>query len=146
MTARRVAAVLPGIGASLLPKLTCPLCWPAYAGVLTSLGLGFLISARYMLMLTAGFLLVSVGALAFGARQRRGYGPVLGGVISACLVLTGKFYLESSATIYAGIALLLAASVWNIWPKRTPLDCPKCACAMGDSVRLHVKENHETKN
>jgi len=32
MTSRRAAAVLPGIGVSLMPKLICPLCWPAYAG------------------------------------------------------------------------------------------------------------------
>jgi hypothetical protein len=33
----------PGIGVPLLPKLMCPLCWPAYAGLLSTLGLGFLI-------------------------------------------------------------------------------------------------------
>src|SRR5262249_33508534 len=27
---------LPGIGVSLLPKVACPACWPAYAGVLSS--------------------------------------------------------------------------------------------------------------
>ena len=26
---RRTAAVLPGIGVSLMPKLICPCCWPA---------------------------------------------------------------------------------------------------------------------
>ena len=35
-------AMVPGIGAALLPKLACPACWPAYAGFLTSVGLGFL--------------------------------------------------------------------------------------------------------
>jgi hypothetical protein len=34
----------PGVGVSLLPKLVCPLCWPAYAGLLSTFGLGFLIS------------------------------------------------------------------------------------------------------
>lgn len=42
---------LPGVTVSLLPKLMCPACWPAYAGLLSSLGLGFLISARYLLPL-----------------------------------------------------------------------------------------------
>ena len=27
---------LPGVGVSLLPKLMCPACWPAYAAVLSS--------------------------------------------------------------------------------------------------------------
>ncbi len=30
---------LPGVGVSILPKLACPLCWPAYAGLLSSIGL-----------------------------------------------------------------------------------------------------------
>jgi len=46
---------IPGVGVSLLPKLACPLCWPAYAGLLTSLGLGFLISAKYLLPVTCAY-------------------------------------------------------------------------------------------
>ena len=53
MTWRRVVAVLPGVGVSLLPKLTCPMCWPAYAGLLSAVGLGFLISSQYLLGLFA---------------------------------------------------------------------------------------------
>lgn len=30
---------VPGIGASLLPKLACPFCWPAYAGLFGYSGL-----------------------------------------------------------------------------------------------------------
>ena len=30
-------ATLPGIAVSLLPSVTCPACWPAYAGLLSSL-------------------------------------------------------------------------------------------------------------
>ena len=33
---KRSLSVLPGVGISLLPKLSCPLCWPAYAGLLSS--------------------------------------------------------------------------------------------------------------
>jgi mercuric ion transport protein len=108
----------PGIGVSLLPKLICPVCWPAYAGIVSSLGLGFLIGTTYLLPLTAGFLAVSAGALGFRARHRHGYGPVWMGVLAAIVVLVGKFHLESVATTYAGITLLVVASVWNIWPRR----------------------------
>jgi len=51
----------PGIGVSLLPTLACPLCWPAYAGLLSSLGLGFLISTKYLFPLTVVFLAVALG-------------------------------------------------------------------------------------
>jgi len=53
---------IPGVGVSLLPKLACPFCWPAYAGLLSSVGLGFLISAKYLLPITAAFLVLAVAA------------------------------------------------------------------------------------
>jgi mercuric ion transport protein len=43
---------IPGVLASLLPALACPLCWPAYAALLSALGLGFLTSSTYLLPLT----------------------------------------------------------------------------------------------
>jgi hypothetical protein len=66
---------VPGVGVSLLPKLACPLCWPAYAGILSTLGLGFLISTVYLMPLTVVVLSLAVGSLAFRASQRRGLGP-----------------------------------------------------------------------
>jgi mercuric ion transport protein len=125
---------LPGVGVSLLPKLTCPVCWPAYAGLLSSVGLGFLISARYFFAFTSGFLLLSVTALAFRAGERRGYGPAVLGLAAAAIVLLGKFSLESSATAYGGLVLLIAASVWNSWPR------PQCAPAGDGLVQLSAKE------
>lgn len=65
---------LPSVGVSMLPKLACPACWPAYAGLLTSVGLGFLISAAYLLPLTAAFLVLALGAMLFKPKERRGYG------------------------------------------------------------------------
>jgi mercuric ion transport protein len=108
---------LPGVGVSLLPKLMCPACWPAYASVLSSLGLGFLISTTYLLPLTALFLIVAVGSLGFRASGRRGLGPLWMGVAAGALILGGKFYLESAPVTYAGIGFLIVASIWNSWPR-----------------------------
>lgn len=109
---------IPGVGVSLLPKLACPLCSPAYAGLLSSFGLEFLISVKYLLPLTSAFLGLAVGALAFGAKHRHGYGPLLLGIVSAVGVLVGKFAWKSNPTIYAAVGLLLIASLWNVWPHR----------------------------
>jgi len=107
---------LPGIGASLLPKLACPFCWPAYAGLLSSVGLGFLISAVYLLPFTAGFLVLALAAMAFRASSRHGYGPFLLGLFAAAGVLLGKFLWESKSAMYGAVGLLVIASVWNAWP------------------------------
>ena len=112
------------MGLSALPKLACPVCWPAYAGLLSSLGLGFLISAAYLLPLTIVFLTLALAALAFRAKSRRGLGPFLVGLMSAMSVLFGKFVWESNVTIYSGVGMLVVASVWNAWPRRERLAQP----------------------
>ncbi len=43
--------------------------WPAYAGLLSSVGLGFLISAKYLLPLTVVFLIFALAALGFRAKN-----------------------------------------------------------------------------
>src|SRR5437660_161897 len=48
---------IPGAVVAALPILACALCWPAYAALISSLGLGFLGSSTYLLPLT-GVLLV----------------------------------------------------------------------------------------
>jgi len=107
---------VPGLGISLMPKLACPLCWPAYAGLLSSVGLGFLISTKYLLPFTAAFLAMAVGALAFRTKNRHGYSPFALGTLAAAGVLAGKFYWESNLTTYAALSMLVVASVWNAWP------------------------------
>ncbi len=89
-----------------------------------SLGLGFLISAAYLLPLTIAFLTLALAALAFRAKSRRGLGPFLIGLIAAMSVLLGKFVSESNATIYGGVAMLVVASVWNAWPRGERLAQP----------------------
>ena len=120
---------LPSLGISMLPKLACPACWPAYAGLLSSIGLGFLMSAAYLFPLTVLFLSLAVGALAFRAKKRYGYGPFWMGLLAAIAVLSAKFVWESNAAMYGALGLLIVASVWNSWPGRAPSSdqrCPEC--------------------
>jgi mercuric ion transport protein len=108
--------MMPGILAALLPRITCPSCWPAYAGFLGAVGLPILMDIRWLLPLTAASLLVAIGALAVGARSRRVYAPLLVGLAAAAVVLIGKFVMGSNAATYFGTGLLVCASVWNAWP------------------------------
>ena len=56
--------------------------------------------------------------LGCGAKNRRGYKPFGLGILAAGLVIMGKFILASDRTLYIGVALLVAASLWNAWPQR----------------------------
>jgi len=125
----RFLASLPGAGAGLLPVGLCPACWPAYAGILGSLGLGFLLESTYLLPLTIGSLGLALFALAFRARARWGYGPLVLGGASVALVLTFKFAYAAAPVVYLGILTLVIASVWNAWPKNKSdnrSSCPRC--------------------
>jgi mercuric ion transport protein len=122
-TWRQVVVAAPGIGVAMLPKLACPLCWPAYAAVLTSLGLGFLISTAYLLPTTIAFLVLTLTALAVRANRRRGYGPLGLGLVGSMAVVIGKFSLESTPMFYTGIGILMTAAVWNAWPRQAVESC-----------------------
>lgn len=117
---------LPGVSVSLLPKLACPACWPAYAGLLSSIGLGFLVSTVYLLPLTVAFLVLALAALAFRVRRRHGHGPFLLGTAAAAGILLGKFLWESNSILYCAAGLLVAASLWNSWPhhRHRAATCP----------------------
>lgn len=121
-------ATLPAIGAAAAPKLTCPACWPAYSGLLSSMGIGFIDYTPYLLPLTVGFLLLSLVALGWRAAQRRGYGPLTLGLAASAVLLIGKFAFDSDTVMYAGMAVLVAASLWNAWPRtrQAAANCPAC--------------------
>ena len=106
----------PGVSVALLPKLACPLCWPFYSGIVSSVGLGLLISTNYLLLLTIALLILTLGVLVYHAKQRRRYGPFVLGIVGAVAILTGKFDLESNLVTFTGIVVLVVASAWNMWP------------------------------
>lgn len=116
---KEVAASLPGVAAALLPKIACPACWPAYAGLLSSLGLEFLFPTRHLFVLTVVFLVVALAALAWSVRRgRAGVGPFLVGLAAAAAILAGKFELDSNPLLYAGVGGLIAASAWVSFRRR----------------------------
>ena len=111
-------ATISGIPAAALAALPfCPACYPMYAGIFTALGLTPLSHTGVQATLTLVFLAISLAALAFRARARRGYAPLAAGCAASLVVLIGKFGLGIDAMTYSGIAILVLASVWNVWPQ-----------------------------
>jgi mercuric ion transport protein len=118
---------VPGVVVSLLPSLTCPLCLPGYAALLSSLGFGFLASSTYLLPLTGALLALALLGLGLQVRSK-GYGPLVLGLVSGAVILPGKFLLGSTAITYAGAAILAIASIWSLGPARSAAPaCPTCA-------------------
>ncbi|MEW6331505.1 MAG: hypothetical protein AB1560_08600 [Pseudomonadota bacterium] len=125
---RNTLSLLPAVGTALMPKLVCPVCWPAYTGLLGAMGLGFVNYTPFLLPLSAVFLATVLATLAWRAKARRGYAPLILGTVAAATVLIGKFQFDSDTATYAGIALLIGASAWNAWPRRgRAASCPACS-------------------
>lgn len=105
-------------------------CLCRSAGLLGSVGLGFLVSTKYLLPFTAAFLVLTLAALIFRAKNRHGYGPFVLGVLSAVGILLGKFRWESNPALYGAVGLLIPASLWNGWPRRVTT----AACCAENSI------------
>lgn len=122
-----LVSALPAIGVALLPKLTCAACWPAYAALLSAMGINFVDYTPWLLPITALLLSLTLVTLAWRAGRRRGHGPLWLGTAASAVILVGKFAYQSDVTAYAGAAVLFAAAVWNVWPRRrAKLSCPAC--------------------
>lgn len=110
--------ILPSVFIALLPKLTCPLCWPAYTGLLSVFGISFTNYTPYLLPLMIIFLLTALFTLYYRAPLRYGYKPLYLGATSALVIILGKFIFHSNTILYIGITFLLVASIWNSWPRK----------------------------
>lgn len=77
-----------------------------------------MMNTLYVLPLTVMCLIVALVCLGFRARSRRGYGPLIIGTAASAMMIGGKFRFANDYVTFLGIALLIAASVWNSWPHR----------------------------
>ena len=114
---RKRYAVL-GIPASALAALPlCPACYPAYAGILSALGLSVLADTTVQTVLTVLLLAVALGGLLYKAKLRRGYGPFALGVVASTVLAFSKFVMGSDPITYAAVGVLVLAALCNVWPR-----------------------------
>ncbi len=117
---RDFLSAAPAVVVALLPRLACPCQMPAYAGLISSMGLAFLMETVYLFPLTAMCLTFSLGGLLIRARRRRKYGLFVLGLLAATLLMVGKFIFTWPVAFYVGLTLLMVASLWNSWPPKRP--------------------------
>jgi hypothetical protein len=99
-----------------------------YSAVLASLGLTFLLDSAYVLWVALTLLGVALFSIGLRAKARRGYGPLMVGVVSVGLILFFKFAWLSDPLVYIGLGGLGIASFWNAWPRKADRlgECPGC--------------------
>lgn len=122
-----LAVSFPAIGTALLPKLVCPLCFPAYGALLSALGLGFVDYTPYLLPLTAAFLTMALGALAFHTYRHGRWLPLLIGLVAVAITTVGKFFADSESLTVVGVVLLVGAIVLTMRKQTSSAaSCPAC--------------------
>jgi mercuric ion transport protein len=106
----------------------CCLGVPLVLSTLGAVGLGFIIHDAYLLPLFVGFVALSLWTLHRSASRRARLGPfwlaLAGGVagsIGLWLLVTGKY--PHSWPLYAGLALLVSGSVWDVINGRRKAAC-----------------------
>jgi len=114
----RSLALIPGAVLPLLPAASCPACLTAYAGVLSAVGLGFLLTDQVLKPLIISFLLIGIAGVGFSTLSHRRPGPLVFTLIGSAAVAVGRLFWSAPPVLYAGVALLIGASLWNLWLKR----------------------------
>lgn len=110
-----------GVLAVLAPKGLCPICLASSGSVLSSLGLTFLADDAVMRWLLAGILAVALLAFFFSARRKERW-AMFAIAAAGAVAVYGGWLFTSSLAIYSGSALLVVASILNLWkPRETSL-------------------------
>lgn len=112
---------LAGLSA-LLPALSCPACWPAYAALLSSLGLGFVDYTPYVGPAMVLLLGAVLGTLAVDARRRRDLRSLAAGLAGAALLTVGRFAWSGGvggALVWVGLLVMVGASLATVVRRRS---------------------------
>jgi hypothetical protein len=63
-------------------------------------------------------LVVGVAAVAWSTKSHRQPGPLIASIAGAVLIACGRLIWTIPPLVYVGGAVLLGASLWNLWLKR----------------------------
>lgn len=91
--------------------------------LLTAIGAGFLNNDAFLIPLYLGLLALSVWLLYSSARSHGYLTPFWTGLAGALVAFAGLWILP--ALVYAGLAVLIASSVWDYWNMRSAQASPR---------------------
>ena len=111
---------------AVAPK--CPICLCAYFGIFGVAAASASVYRMWLPPITAIWLALTVGMLAFQRGGQRRYGPALLGLVAGVAVFAGKFVIDDHALVYCGVATLVGATVWRSWFRRLASNesCTEC--------------------
>ncbi len=96
----------------------CCIGAPGLVAFLTAIGAGFLFTDLILLPLLILFLSISMAGLHYSYKSHENRRPMVLGGISCFLILFFAYGWFIRPMVYAGLAGLVGASVWNIFLQR----------------------------
>lgn len=110
-----VSKIIGSLG-SIFASLCC-IGTPAILAFLTGIGVGFLINDKILIPLLVVFLGISVWGVYKSSKSHGRKGSLILAIISAIVVFASIWF--SKPLVYIGLVGLIAASVWDIYLKKT---------------------------
>lgn len=130
-----------GTAGLFLTAFLSPCCFPLFAFVATALGLGSSeLLGEWTMWIFQAMVLLSVTGLYLAYRKHRYPYPLLTAVAGAILILYAYHFNESdhwTYFLYAGMFLLLAATLWNMKRNTLHQSCKSCTVYQGKTVELN---------
>lgn len=100
-----------GVG---LIGLLCPVCIPAIAAFLASIGLGFFATKEVVWTLLALFGVLFLLGLFLGFKRHKNPYPLLIGALAFLSIPIGRYVIGVLALTYIGVVVAIGATIWNM--------------------------------
>jgi len=125
----------------LITAIFSPCCFPLFAFVATALGLGsFELFGGWTMWVFQTMVVITLTGLVISYFRHRCLYPLLVAVSGALLIFFGLYFINSDYWIYclyAGMAILLLATLWNNRRIKMHGSCP--SCQPSDEINLQLK-------
>lgn len=123
------ATQMGSIGSALTVGL-CPVCIPAIGGMLSALGLGFVVSEKILHPLLIAFLGITIAGLFWSyLKEHRQLAPLILGIAMGGGLYAGRYiyfgYRINQIMMYGSIVGLIVVSIWNVRLRRK-VNCQSC--------------------
>ncbi len=113
-----------GTVGAIVAAILCPICFPKLALIGAALGLGVLAPYEGWFAAAAQvFLLVALAGHVVAFRRHRDRRVLALAALGVALVLGSLWLYYVEALVYAGLAALIAATVWSAFAMRSCASC-----------------------
>lgn len=107
-----------GVYTAILIRILCPVCWPGYAALLSSIGFSVIKYPTYLWPIAGILLFITLWGLFANAKKRHGFGPFTLGASAIILLLIAQLSPINYQVLLFTMSLLtlITATIWNTWP------------------------------